>query len=815
MTDDVLKYDHQLRSEPVENLTDVEIDELTGWRFTYRDVGMTRNAKTENTKEHKVFLDPIPHIILDTNVPLRGWYKPKHEKPGARPRPCYTEALLSQPYGGTCSVKCGFSLPAGVGIKTADGFKNIEDFVVGDLVLGRTQRGIELTEVLGTTSHMSDLGVMEIEMESGYVLRCTPDHPVYSATRGWVNAGDLQVGEEVEKYEESLRTMPTGVYPGWADMLRLRWEDIAVQTPESEADVRALPTCSYLLRQGEILLHSLRGGKLSQAYVGQRKREKTDNNHMLLLRQANQNALSKNLRQRHLLARGPEKGASYGTKPVLRGALVDTRKSSKSLRELCASHLRELRLLFNAYSSGGDHAQFLGSLVCRLSDQLADCLGIRTRNIPVREAAVHPGLSLDTTQRSGGIRGDKRVAGTLNGSKACVGTGAPTVDRSDVSRLARAGDAVKRSRLVPENIRVFDIQTTSQNFYAGELLVHNCYINSGVRGYRGAGITTVDLNYGAKIRKQLAGMRTGAAVYMSSFIDPFIELEEFYGNTRECTNAAIEVGLPIFYLTRLHVPGWAYDALKKNRHSYMQFSINTPDPVDWKRLSPKAMPLEHQFEQIREMKRQGVYVSIQVNPIVAGAVTNEHIVELIHKLAECGADHLIFKFVEITYPVVPGMLTNMYRAFGQERGAKFEALFTQNIGGVRTIEEEYRKAALDIFSVECKRAGVTMSLCYEYEYERDTSGEIISKTGVSMGPRYITSDQCHGHRVPVYSRESEHELFRPIDACPPSGCLTCGDKLQEHELPPCGNPQLAEAGALTEKDLKRVAKRPDNIIAMG
>lgn len=430
-------YAFHMQNEPHLNKIEPVVDEETGWRYTFRDIGMTRNATEENTKEMKVWLDPLPHVVVDQDIPLRGWYKAKHEPAAVRPRPCYSEALLTQPYGGFCSVGCGF-----------------------------------------------------------------------------------------------------------------------------------------------------------------------------------------------------------------------------------------------------------------------------------------------------------------------------------------------------------------------------CYINNGTRGYRGQGITTVDPNYGAKIRKQIGGMKLGTAVYMSSFIDPFMELEQFYHNTENTARAATDAGLPIFFLTRKEVPGWAYDLLKLNPHSYQQFSINTSDPDDWRRLSPRAISLEQMLGQVSEMRRQGIYVSIQVNPIVAGITSNEDIVRLIHTLAERGAHHLIFKFVEIVYPSAPSLIWQMKKRFGEERGARFEALFNCNIGGVRTISEEYRKAALDLFSVECKKAGVTMSLCYEYEFERDASGKVLRSRGVSMGPKYMTSDQCHGHRVPMYVRDNLAEPFRPLEVCPPSGCLTCGEQSGGDDKVPCGSPALGSAMALEPKHFR-------------
>lgn len=380
-----------------------------------------------------------------------------------------------------------------------------------------------------------------------------------------------------------------------------------------------------------------------------------------------------------------------------------------------------------------------------------------------------------------------------------------TIERNQV--LTVSSSAVTEITKVNETLVVWDIQTTSENFYCEGHLFHNCYVQNGVRGWRGSGITVVDPTYPDKIRKQVSRMRTATAFYMSSFIDPFLELEPIYHNTQRTAKVAIDNGLPMFFLTRKEVPGWAYDYLKQNKYSYMQFSINTSDHEDWKKLSPKAAPLQTMFDQVREMHCQGIYVSIQVNPICAGITSNDQIVDLIHILAKNGADHLIFKFVEIVYPSRKGMVDNMKKRWAKDgRGEKFDQLFTQTIGGFYTIDEDYRKLALERFSRECKKAGVTMALCYEYEYERDAKGNILSKTGVSMGHRYLTADQCHGHRVPVFSRDTVEEPWKEIKGCPPAGCLTCQDIFPKET--PCHNDFLASAPAWKPADLNRPAMLP-------
>lgn len=327
-----------------------------------------------------------------------------------------------------------------------------------------------------------------------------------------------------------------------------------------------------------------------------------------------------------------------------------------------------------------------------------------------------------------------------------------------------------------------------------------CYVNAGVRGYRGTGLISVPKDYGAFVRKSLARMRTSAAGYFSSFTDPFLPLEDVYHNTEEGARAFVDAGLPIFFLSRLRYPGWAFDLLRKNPHSYAQKSINTPHAEDWKKLSPGALDLDGHLDEIRELRKQGIYVSIQCNPVVPGVVTHDDVEFLFQRLAEAGANHVIVKFVEAGFSWAPEMVNRIRKRFGMERAREFERLFTENIGGQRTIVEDYRMEGHHRYRAAATRLGMTYATCYEYAYGRDEEGKVVNKVGHSVGLKFLTADQCHGHRVPMYARASTADPFRPLDECPPSGCLTCGELSGGEDKVPCGSPELGAAGAMKAKD---------------
>lgn len=327
-----------------------------------------------------------------------------------------------------------------------------------------------------------------------------------------------------------------------------------------------------------------------------------------------------------------------------------------------------------------------------------------------------------------------------------------------------------------------------------------CYVNSGFRGYRGSGLISVPIDYGAQVKRMLSRLRSSAAGYFSSFTDPFLPLEDVYHNTQTGAQAFVDEGLPIFFLSRLRYPEWAIDLLKRSRYSYAQKSINTSDPEKWRKLSPGALPLEEHFEDIARLKSHGIYVSIQVNPILPGVVDHDDVVKLFGRLKEAGADHVIVKFVEAGFSWAPAMVERIAKRFGPDVGSDFAALFCDNIGGQRTILESYRLHAHHLYRAAATDLGLTYATCYEYAYERDPSGEILSKRGYSIGKEFLTADQCHGHRVPMFSRGPFDEQFKEVEECPPSGCLTCAD--DNEGTPRCGSELFGSAKALRLADFK-------------
>ena len=319
----------------------------------------------------------------------------------------------------------------------------------------------------------------------------------------------------------------------------------------------------------------------------------------------------------------------------------------------------------------------------------------------------------------------------------------------------------------------------------------HCYVNNGTRGYRATGLPVAHYKYPQAMKIWVSKLMVSGAAYITSFSEPFHPLEDTYHITRDLTQVFLDEGLPIFYLSRKIPPDWAMEALLENPYSYMQWSINTSNPDHYRKFSPGSFTLHEVYKAIQRFHDNGIFISIQVNPIIAGVSTLQEIVDLVYELEAVGANHVIFKFVEQVANNRQVIVDRMHQR-GLPHVEVFDNLFSQVIGGVYTIQEDVRIEWLDTLLKATRDAQITMSLCYEY-WDDGFAGE-------NLAPYYTTADQCHGRGVPIYFRREPGAAFEPLAGCYRKGCLYC----LEHGTQACDSDKLLEAGALTYADLRSI-----------
>lgn len=100
-----------------------------------------------------------------------------------------------------CSQGCVFCLLGDEHIQTTTGEKEIKDIHDGDIVFSFNEKdgNLELKPVIETYCRDYDGYLIEIETENGKLI-CTPNHKVYTKNRGYIEAGDLQLSDELLYY---------------------------------------------------------------------------------------------------------------------------------------------------------------------------------------------------------------------------------------------------------------------------------------------------------------------------------------------------------------------------------------------------------------------------------------------------------------------------------------------------------------------------------------------------------------------------------------------------------------------------------------
>ncbi len=179
-------------------------------------------------------------------------------------RPQRTDAPEGSNVGGVCDFGKN-SFTAGTAVQTDEGEKPIEEVAVGDKVLAEDPATGEqgYFEVVALTNHPTD-EVLQItidaEDESGDngdeqlnstdtedsqtdTMEITPDHPVYVEDKGWLNAENLEVGDELRRSDGGVTKV-------------LAVERVALAEPQAVYNFTVKRPHTYFVLSSGVLVHN-------------------------------------------------------------------------------------------------------------------------------------------------------------------------------------------------------------------------------------------------------------------------------------------------------------------------------------------------------------------------------------------------------------------------------------------------------------------------------------------------------------------------------------------------------------------------------
>lgn len=97
-----------------------------------------------------------------------------------------------------CDAGCPHCFVGTTLIATVNGNKPIDQIQIGDQVYSYNfdKAYIEPQTVEALLSK-NTFELIEIELENGHIIKCTPDHLIFTKARGWVKAEDLFVEDDL------------------------------------------------------------------------------------------------------------------------------------------------------------------------------------------------------------------------------------------------------------------------------------------------------------------------------------------------------------------------------------------------------------------------------------------------------------------------------------------------------------------------------------------------------------------------------------------------------------------------------------------
>uniref|UniRef100_A0A7C3J532 Radical SAM protein n=1 Tax=Candidatus Methanomethylicus mesodigestus TaxID=1867258 RepID=A0A7C3J532_9CREN len=322
-----------------------------------------------------------------------------------------------------------------------------------------------------------------------------------------------------------------------------------------------------------------------------------------------------------------------------------------------------------------------------------------------------------------------------------------------------------------------------------------CY----ARAYGGAfslwnksGIITVKIDIAERLQRELSRLRWAACGYLSPVTDPFQTLESAYHLSEACIDTFLDLDLPVEIVTKRgeSVPVRVLERMADHPygHCFCQYTVLSLEREVQLFFAPGGSSPNSQLDAMRLSSELGLFTILRIDPILPGINDGAQAIEqLVQAAKERGCKHVIASFCDLNLRTKKQVFDSVGR-YDESIRAYWRSLYDERQGSGIHAKLGYRLEKAELLRSICNKYGLTFALCMEFAF---TEGKYEG-----LNSRFMTSSSCEGKQVPMYSRESLTEKFRPVKGCT-GACLNCA-KIKKP--PPCGKPELAKCGALKYSD---------------
>jgi len=331
-----------------------------------------------------------------------------------------------------------------------------------------------------------------------------------------------------------------------------------------------------------------------------------------------------------------------------------------------------------------------------------------------------------------------------------------------------------------------------------------CYANA-LWGYfelfQKENIVTVFKNFDKVVDKQLDSLLCASCGYISPITDPFQPINNKYHLTEKIMKILLKYELPVEIITKGVISNEAIEIMAEHpyNHSFGQVSILTlDDNLRKKLILGKGATTNQLLKNIERLANSNIHSVCRIDPIIPYVNDNiKDIKEIIDAAINAGANHIGLSILDIPIFIKDEILNRIALIKGKNTIEKYKILYTEKITSDLHSNIEYRKNLLRQIKGYCLQNKITMSTCMEFEMIKKDNK--IFYESLNSNHQFMTSDNCEGINIPIYTRKNYFEKFKPVKC--KGNCLYC--KL--HPIP-CKIPPLQEAKDWKLKDYKEWSK---------
>jgi len=208
----------------------------------------------------------------------------------------------------------------------------------------------------------------------------------------------------------------------------------------------------------------------------------------------------------------------------------------------------------------------------------------------------------------------------------------------------------------------------------------------------------------SRLIKDLRKLPEGLLISMSESSDPYTPPEKVLGISREAIKQILNHGMRLLIVTKSDLVMRDADLLRDAPAS-VSITITTLSDSLAKEIEPGAPPPTRRLQAIKELSREGIPVTVRVDPIIPGVNdSRKEIIELIDAVAEAGAKQITTSTYKARWDslkrlsnVFPELRKKLYRIYvdeGIRMGGYFYLQRGLRLNYIMTVREEAMKEGL-------------------------------------------------------------------------------------------------------------------------